>query len=218
MKPSEVVVKAIDVLNAYGWCQGAAARDRQGNDIRLYEVSAAGDGRTRINQAAASFSIYGAIAKAMQEAGEAVPQAGLMWDTLHSLAKVIPSTVDHIHPVVAFNENMDRTKDEVIGFLQDAVAHLEMLELGLGEKPAPSIPPIEEQAFGDEKMKAERAIPAPPSLTDPEPPAVTHNVTTDVTSTVTVPVVGQVGFPKTTIVDHLTPAVDSRLPSIDWRT
>lgn len=129
MKPSEVVLGAIEVLNTAGWCQGAAARDNQGNDIPLYEVSTNGDGRTRINAKAAAFSIYGAIAKVLQDAGSAAPQTGTMWDTLSRLAVAIPSSPKepnhtHIHPVVLYNEDMDRTKEQVIAFLTNAASEL----------------------------------------------------------------------------------------------
>lgn len=129
MKPSQIVRAAIKILTEQGWCQGASAKDHAGCNLLLYEASSAGDGRARINQQAASFSIYGSIAKAMENAGTAVPQAGLMWQVLQALAEAVPEAKGHIHPIVGYNESLNRTKDEVLALMERAAVELEKREI-----------------------------------------------------------------------------------------
>ena len=129
MQPHELLRAAADVIRATGWSQGSHARDHMGREIGLYAIGTEGTSRAAINPHAASFSIYGAIVKALNEAGSAVPQSGLMWDTLHRLATAKVASAlggtNHLHPIILFNEEMDRTKEEVLAFLEEAAVELE---------------------------------------------------------------------------------------------
>jgi hypothetical protein len=212
MTPAETIRRAIVILNTYGWCQGSNALDAMGAPVRLFETSTAGDARVRINPAAASFSIYGAVAKAIGDAGSGVPQSGRMWEVLAALAQAIPGQdapggTNHVHPLAHYNESMDRTKEEVIAFLEHAAAELE---------------------------GPEDRLPPPPERDDD----VTSNVTIDVARNVAQPlrstlpiaeavveapagVVGQIGFPKPAPVPaedppRSTAIEEARLPPIDW--
>lgn len=132
MRTHEVIRRAAAILTEIGWCQGANATGSSGEPLPLHEATTAGDGRVRINPRARAFSMYGAIAKALQEADTAVPQTGRMWEVLAALAREIAGTlpdksfaIGHHSPVIHFNEHMDRTKDEVLALLEKAALTLE---------------------------------------------------------------------------------------------
>jgi hypothetical protein len=125
--PHELIRAAIGILTSNGWSQGAAARNHYGEQLPLYLPATGGDSRARIHPDAVSFSIYGALAKAMGDAGTAVANPGLLWATLDAAAKlhVVPGGTNHLHALIAFNEVEGRTHAEVLEFLEGVALQLE---------------------------------------------------------------------------------------------
>lgn len=128
MQPHELIRAAAEIIKTSGWSRGAQARDTDGNSIPLFGVAVGGDSRSSVNPAARSFSIYGALVKAMSQAGEA-SHVGLMWDTLHRLAHAETGTPhglgDNLHPVFRLNDAEGTTKEQVLAFMEKAAAVLE---------------------------------------------------------------------------------------------
>lgn len=124
MKPSELIRAAIVILNETGWCQGSNAKDAMGRDVGLFQLSNEGDSRAKINPDATAFSIYGAIAAAMQ--ANPVPASRTMWEVLEQRARAVAGVRKaSSHALVEYNETMDRTKEEVTDFLESAAVALE---------------------------------------------------------------------------------------------
>lgn len=125
----DILREAARLIDAQGWSQGAAARNAGGDQVPLF----AGDTKARVNSAAVSFSIYGALVKANDTLGGG--HSGLMWDTLYRLAKgeTPHGGTNYVHPVIQFNEEAGRTKDQVMLFLLDAATACD----GAAAAPAP---------------------------------------------------------------------------------
>jgi len=120
MKAFEALQAAHSVIEA-GWTTGANARDSVGNVVPLFS----GNERARINPLAVSFNLYGGICKACADHPQAEP--ALMWETLARLARArsgVPGGINHVHPILAFNETPGRTKQEVLDLLAEAIAVL----------------------------------------------------------------------------------------------
>lgn len=128
MQPYELIRHAAKLIETQGWTQGAAARDLAGAEVPLLAVGQAGDSRVRVNSRAHSFSIYGALVKAQELYGEPT-HIGMMWNTLMELASQLDTTPsggkNYVHPVIMYNENMDRTKAEVMAFMEQAASAIE---------------------------------------------------------------------------------------------
>lgn len=134
MQPYELIRKAAKLIEAQGWAHGAdpaggatAAFDRDGNPVRLL-ATGGGDARVKVNPAAYSFSIYGALVKAQETGGETA-SIGLMWDTLYRMARELGGApeggTNYVHPVIQYNETEGRTQDEVLAFMEQAAAAIE---------------------------------------------------------------------------------------------
>ncbi len=123
MLAHQVLRKAADVVRA-GWSEGsAAARDADGREVNLYGPAVGGTSRVGINPAAARFSAYGAVAKVLATA-QGAPATGAMWMRLAELAKARsparPGGSNHMHPLVQFNADPERTAQDVIDLLLEA--------------------------------------------------------------------------------------------------
>jgi hypothetical protein len=81
MLPHELLRAAATIVEA-GWAAGCDAQDLEGRAIPLFR----GDGRATINVAAARFSAYGAICKALSESRQSSPTQ-IMWGKLRDLAR-----------------------------------------------------------------------------------------------------------------------------------
>lgn len=134
MQPYELIRNAARLIEAQGWAYGTsdewgsiAAFDRGGAPVRLLST-ATGDARVKVNPAAYSFSIYGALVKGQEIYGQPT-HVGLMWDTLYRLAREIGATpeggTNYVHPVIAYNEAEGRTKEDVLAFMEQAAAAIE---------------------------------------------------------------------------------------------
>lgn len=135
MQPYELIRRAAKLIETQGWARGTdetggavAARDVSGAPVRLLATATGGDSRTKVNPAAHSFSIYGALVKAQQTHGEP-PHIGLMWDTLYRMAREIGGAPEggrnYVHPVIQYNETEGRTQEEVLAFMEQAAAAIE---------------------------------------------------------------------------------------------
>lgn len=135
MQPQDLIRKAAKLIEAQGWASGpadeggaVAARDATGAAVRLMASGTGGDSRVKVNPAAWSFSIYGALVKAQEIYGQPT-HVGLMWDTLYRLAREIGATpeggTNYVRPVIAYNEADGRTKEEVLAFMEQAAATIE---------------------------------------------------------------------------------------------
>lgn len=123
MLAHEVLRAAADVVRA-GWSEGsAAARDGDGREVNLYGPAVGGTSRVGINPEAARFSVYGAVAKVLTTA-QGGPATGLMWLRLAEIAKrrspSRPGGTNHMHPLVQFNADPERTAEDVIALLLEA--------------------------------------------------------------------------------------------------
>lgn len=122
MLAHEILREAATIIEAGGWSQAVHARDATGRAVGLYNTSG-GTSRAAVNPAAVSFSIYGAIVKAASQGGPGV-NLSAVWPTIHELARakneVRAGGNNHLHAVMAFNEAVGRTKDEVLAFLLEA--------------------------------------------------------------------------------------------------
>jgi hypothetical protein len=123
MLAHEVLRAAAEVVRA-GWSHGsAAARDADGNEVNLYGAAVGGTSRVGINPEAARFSVYGAVAKVLTTA-QGGPATGLMWLRLAEIAKrrspSRPGGTNHMHPLVQFNADPERTAEDVVDLLLEA--------------------------------------------------------------------------------------------------
>lgn len=129
MQPQELIRSAAKIIKEGGWSQGAAARDHNGDEVPLFGGVSGDTSRAGVNSAAVSFSIYGALVKAQSIAGAAIPNPGLMWDTLYRLAQAehdIPAGgSNYVHPVIGYNEAEGRTVEEVLAFLEACAVEIE---------------------------------------------------------------------------------------------
>ncbi len=219
MQPQDIIRAAIKVLKERGWHQsepGATAathaRSHAGEPIPLYRPDRTGESVARINPDAATFSAYGALVVAIQQAG-GVENPAKLWDTLHAAAKAkMPGLAlggeNYVHPLLAFNDAKGRTVEEVTALLEEAAVAIApdtakvdpLVPLSIGLSGPMVEPPDVVQA-----------------IDDPISPAATH------TAALAAPVViGQVGFPeqqKTSVpVEPVQKDVspDVRLPTVDW--
>jgi hypothetical protein len=140
MNRASDVLRAAGALIEVGWSQGAPARDGNGSPVPLHS----GEVKAGVNPAAVSFSIYGAVCKALATAGP-VDRLPLVWDVLYRLASASDTPHggnNHVHPVIQFNEQEGRTKAEVLALLD--LAAIECDRIGDG----PFEPPVSAVAAG----------------------------------------------------------------------
>lgn len=124
MLAHEVLRAAADVVRA-GWSEGsAAARDGDGREVNLYGPAVGGTSRVGITPEATRFSAYGAVAKVLAGPAAGAVAANLMWIRLAELAKAKsparPGGTNHMHPLVQFNADPERTAEDVIDLLLEA--------------------------------------------------------------------------------------------------
>ena len=136
MLAHEVLRKAAEVVAA-GWSHGAAAaRDLNGDEVHLWGASVGGTSRVSVNPAAASFSMYGAVAKVLNSPAASRTPANAMWMKLAEVAKRrSPSRIggtNHVNPIIQFNADEGRTAADVIGLLHEAADELEQAGLMAG--------------------------------------------------------------------------------------
>lgn len=125
MRPNELLRRAAAIIAAGGWSAGAVARDGTGWPTALYRGE-----RAAINPEAVSFSVYGAVCKALNE-GRGCSHAPLLWDVLSRQAGAANGAVqggtNHLHPIIQFNETPGRTQAEVLALLEAAAAECEQI-------------------------------------------------------------------------------------------
>jgi hypothetical protein len=136
MLAHEVLRAAADVVRA-GWSEGAAAaRDADGAEVNLYGAAVGGTSRVGINPQAARFSAYGAVAKVLAGPGAGGVATGVMWLRLAEIARAKspsrPGGTNHMHPLVQFNADPERTAEDVIELLIEAADALEQQGLLAG--------------------------------------------------------------------------------------
>ena len=119
---SAICRKAVEIINCNGWAQGAHARDTAGVVCRI------------ISGDAATFSIYGAISKALYlldqpHDDKAMQQdQSALWNEITHRAAKERGQYSGVHPLFDFNDDPRRTQGEVIGFLNDCAYALEQAE------------------------------------------------------------------------------------------
>lgn len=131
------VLRAAGALIELGWSQGAPARDANGVPVLLFGETSGDRSRAAVNREATSFSIYGAVCKAMTMAGPC-DRLPLVWDVLFRLAsatEVPHGGNNHVHPVIQFNEHEGRTKAEVLALLDLAAIECDRIGDGPFEPP-----------------------------------------------------------------------------------
>lgn len=132
------LLRAAGAIIETGWSQGDPARDDNGNPVPLF----AGSIKAAVNPAAVSFSIYGAVCKAM--ATEPTDRLPLVFDVLHRLASATETPLggnNHVNAIIQFNEQEGRTKAEVLALLD--LAAIECDRIGDGPFEPPVAVPIE---------------------------------------------------------------------------
>lgn len=92
-------------LVATGWCQGADARDREGEEVDPWD------------ERAASWSILGALVATLEQEAESTGEL-----PLHELAAALYAIADVIetHSLAAWNDAPERTQAEVVKTLAAA--------------------------------------------------------------------------------------------------
>lgn len=131
MTPQDLIRAAAKIIETEGWCSGTDnkgkivhVRDQSGIPLPLYRGDNTGQDKAKVNSGARSFSIYGALCKALHDARGAVADPGGMWTVLQGLALTEGPTTERmggtnwVHPVIAFNEREGMTKDGVLAFLE----------------------------------------------------------------------------------------------------
>lgn len=118
---SAICRKAAEIINQNGWTQGARARNTENVVCQI------------ISGDAASFSIYGAVSKAMYLLGCAHDDKAMqhrldLWQELTSRAARERGQYSGVHPLFDFNDDRNRTQGEVVGFLNDCAYALEQAE------------------------------------------------------------------------------------------
>lgn len=126
MLAHEVLRGAITVLEQAGWCQDAHARDATGREIQLFTGDPA-----KLNPAAASYSLYGALCKAAQ--GKPQPEAARMWVVLNERAdKALNAPrggTNYVHPIFGYNNSPGRTVAEVTALLEASAVECEAMRV-----------------------------------------------------------------------------------------
>lgn len=126
MLAHEVLRAAIVVLDRTGWCQDANARDSTGREIQLFTGSP-----VKLNPAAASFSLYGAVCKAAE--GKPQPEAARMWVVLNDQAdkalKAPRGGNNYVHPALGYNNSPGRTVAEVKALLEASAVECETMRV-----------------------------------------------------------------------------------------
>jgi hypothetical protein len=134
----EVLRAAAAIIEAGGWSQGAVAKDGNGRPVALFGGTGGGSSRASVNRAAVSFSLYGAICKATDQAG-GCSRLPLLWDVLYRHCSGATDAAhggkNHVHPVLLFNEAEGRTREEVLALLEIAAQDCD--QIGEGPFPAP---------------------------------------------------------------------------------
>lgn len=136
MRSYEWLRAAIDVLERYGWCQGAVARDAAGNSVNVLSPD------RRLNPAAVAYSAYGAIMRAGMEARTPPAEPPLMWDMLRHQAEVrgVRGSWEHGHPIHMINDQPGQTKQWIIDYLaaaaDDCEASIQSLDQAISAKMA----------------------------------------------------------------------------------
>lgn len=135
MQAHEVLRAAADVIRA-GWSEGPVnARDGDGKPVPLHGAAVGGSSRVGINPDAARFSAWGAVAKVLAGPGGAGVPTSLMWTRLADLAKAkSPARIgglNHLHPLIQFNADEERTAQDVIDLLIEAADALTPEQLAL---------------------------------------------------------------------------------------
>jgi hypothetical protein len=129
MQSQELIRAAAAVIRNGGWSQGTAARDAMGNEVPLFGGTRGDASRAGVNPEAVSFSIYGALVKAMGAAGSGVADPGMMWETLRRMSGVehgVPAGgLNHVHSVITYNDGADRTVEQVLSFLETCALTIE---------------------------------------------------------------------------------------------
>lgn len=146
MTPQDLIRAAAKIIETNGWCYGTDntgkivhVRDQSGIPLPLYRGDNTGQDKAKVNPGARSFSIYGALCKAMHDARGAVADPGAMWQVLQQMALTEGSTTarmggtNYVHPVIAFNEREDMTKGDVLAFLERCAVELDGTEPWRGE-------------------------------------------------------------------------------------
>jgi hypothetical protein len=137
MTPQDLIRAAAKIIETQGWCSGTDnkgkivhVRDQSGIPLPLYKGDNTGQDKAKVNPGARSFSIYGALAKALHDAKGAVADPGSMWLVLDRMAASEPGArqrggTNWVHPVIDFNEREDMTKDGVLAFLERCAVEFE---------------------------------------------------------------------------------------------
>lgn len=136
MNPQDIIRAAAKIIETEGWCSGRDvngqaihARDQSGFPVPLYRGDNSGQDKAKVNRAARSFSIYGAIAKVMDANRGRVADPGMMWSVLQSVALaegVRAGGTNSVHPILQVNEQEGQTKDGILAFLERCAVEVEV--------------------------------------------------------------------------------------------
>lgn len=137
MTPQDLIRAAAKIIETQGWCSGTDnkgkivhVRDQSGIALPLYRGDNTGQDKAKVNPGARSFSIYGALCKAIHDARGAVADPGGMWTVLQGIAMAETGAeraggTNWLHPVIGINEREGQTKDGVLAFLERCAVEFE---------------------------------------------------------------------------------------------
>jgi hypothetical protein len=136
MLAHEVLRAAAEVVRA-GWSEGpVSSRGPDGREVPLFGNAVGATSRVSINPNATRFSAYGAVAKVLAMPQAAGVPASHMWMKLAEMAKAKspsrPGGTNHVHPLVQFNADPERTAEDVIELLLEVADALEQQGLLAG--------------------------------------------------------------------------------------
>lgn len=175
MTPQDLIRAAAKIIETEGWCSGTDnkgkivhVRDQSGIPLPLYRGDNTGQDKAKVNMGARSFSIYGALCKALHDARGAVADPGGMWTVMHKMATTEVQQRsgggNYVHAVIAINEREGQTKDGVLAFLERCAVEFE------GEPDTSDIPEagmvwFDKAAYVDPAVKTTLSV----GVAEPEP-------------------------------------------------
>lgn len=102
MKLSQCAIDAAELIEHGGWTQGAEARDANGNKV------------SALSDFACSWCAMGAL----RRVADSTRLTGA--DKIAVIAGLPLTPILSLHPLATFNDDRDRTKEEVINLLREA--------------------------------------------------------------------------------------------------
>lgn len=113
---ADILEKAAWIIETHGWCQRANARDSNNHACRVTHPDAM------------TFSLYGAVLKAMGGDDKRLQHSEPMWRVLTDVARAACPQYHGVHPVMEINDLDGQTQEAIIRCLKAAASVLRDLK------------------------------------------------------------------------------------------